>query len=121
MKLYPESAMRRAMKVVEVILKAVAREIKWIQAADILGVTPRHIRRMRAVYQEQGIGGLSDRRRGRPSQRRAPYELVEKVLCLYADKYFDFNVKHFHEKLVSTHGLSCSYTWTRICCSKPVM
>jgi hypothetical protein len=113
MKLYPESAMRRAMQVVEVILKAVAREIKWIQAADILGVTPRHIRRLRAVYQAQGIGGLYDRRRGQPSKRRAPYELVEKVLCLYADTYFDFNVKHFHEQLVSRHGLSCSYTWTK--------
>jgi hypothetical protein len=113
MKLYPESAVRRAMKVVEVILKAMAREIKWIQAADILGVTPRHIRRLRLAYQAQGIGGLYDRRRGQPSKRRAPYELVEKVLCLYADKYFDFNVKHFHEQLVSRHGLSCSYTWTK--------
>ena len=55
---------------------------------------------MRVAYQEQGIGGLNDRRRGRPSPRRAPFKLVEKVLCLYADKYFDFNVKHFHEQLV---------------------
>ncbi len=113
MKQYPESAMRRAMKVVEVILKAIGQEIKWIQAADILGVTPRHIRRLRLAYQEQGIGGLYDRRRGQPSKRRAPYELVEKVLCLYHDKYFDFNVKHFHEQLVSKHGLSCSYTWVK--------
>ncbi len=65
MKMIPESAARRAMKVLEVILKAMAREIKWIQAADILGVTPRTIRRMRAAYQEQGIGGLNDRRSGR--------------------------------------------------------
>lgn len=70
MKQYPEFAMRRAMKIVEVMLKAMAREIKWIQAADILGVTPRTIRRMRAVYQEQGIAGLGDRRRGRPSPER---------------------------------------------------
>jgi transposase len=113
MKQYPESAVRRAMKVVEVILKAIGGDIKWIQAADILGVTPRHIRRIRAAYQERGIGGLYDRRRGRPSSRRAPYELVEKVLCLYHDKYFDFNVKHFHEQLAAKHGLSCSYTWTK--------
>jgi hypothetical protein len=72
-------------------LKAINQEIKWIQAADILGVTPRTIRRMRAAYRAPGGGGLHDRRRGRPSPRRAPYELVEKVLCLYADKYFDFN------------------------------
>lgn len=49
------------MKVLEVILKAMAREIKWIQAADILGLTPRTIRRMQASYQEQGVGGLADR------------------------------------------------------------
>ena len=36
---------------------------------------------------------------------------MEKVLC--ADKYFDSNVKHFHERLLTKHGLSCSYTWTK--------
>jgi transposase len=113
MKLYPESVVRRAMKVMEVILKAIGKEIKWIQAADILGVTPRTIRRMRAAYQEQGVGGLIDKRRGQPSKRRAPYDLIEKVLCLYHDKYFDFNVKHFHEQLVGKHGLTCSYTWVK--------
>ena len=56
---------------------------------------------------------MNDRRRGRPSPRRAPYEPAEKGLCLYADKFFDFNVKHFHEQLVGKHGLSCSYTWTK--------
>ena len=109
----PESAVRRAMLVLEMIFKARARAIKWIQAADILGVTPRPIRRMRAAYQEQGIGGLNDRRRGRPLPRRAPFNLVKKVLCLDADYYFDINFKHFHEQLVGKHGLSCSYTWTK--------
>ena len=93
------------MEVLEVIFKAMAREIKWIQAADMLGVTPRRIRRIRAAYQEQGIGGLNDRRRGRPSPRRAPFNRVEKVLCLDADKYFDINLKPFHEQLVGKHGL----------------
>ena len=60
MKMYPESVVRRAMKVLEVILKAINQEIKWIQAADILGVTPRTIRRMRAAYRASGGGGLHD-------------------------------------------------------------
>jgi transposase len=113
MKMYPESAMRRAMKVLEVILKAMAREIKWIQAADILGVSPRTIRRMRATYQERGLEGLQDRRRGRPSPRRVPYDIVEKVLCLYVNEYFDFNIKHFHERLQTRHGIPYSYTWVK--------
>jgi len=41
MKRHPGSAERRAMKEREVILKAIAGEIKWIQAADILRVTAR--------------------------------------------------------------------------------
>ena len=113
MKNYPESAVRRAMKVLEVILKATAREIKWIEAADILGVTPRTMRRLHERYKAEGFSGLLDKRRGKPSGRRASFELVEKVLCLYATQYFDFNVKHFHEHLVEKHGLSCSYTWTK--------
>jgi transposase len=113
MKNYPESAVRRSMKVLEVILRAVAREIKWIQAAVILGVTPRTVRRLKTAYQEHGFEGLTDKRRGRPSHRRAPYDLVQKVLCLYVNEYFDFNVKHFHEQLQQKHGIAVSYTWTK--------
>ncbi len=73
MKMFPESAMSRAMKILEVILKARAREIKWIQAADILEVTPRTIRRMRAAYLEHGIGGLHDGRRRSGRSPALPY------------------------------------------------
>jgi hypothetical protein len=30
---------------------------------------------------------------------------AERVLQLYREKYFDFNVRHFHEKLAEEHGL----------------
>lgn len=111
--IYPESAWRRAMRVQEVILKAIAGEIKWVQAADILGVSPRTIRRMYKSYKEYGIDGLLDRRTLRPSLRRIPYNDVEKILKLFREEYFDFNVKHFHEKLVEDHGIEYSYTWVK--------
>jgi transposase len=110
---YPASAWRRAMKVQEVILKAIAGEIKWIQAADILRVSPRTIRRKRRAYQEYGIDRLLDLRTCRPSRRRIPYVIVEHVLKLYREEYFDFNVKHFHEKLEQEHGIVHSYTWVK--------
>lgn len=112
-KSYPVSAWRRAMKVQEVILKAIAGEIKWIQAADILGVSGRTIRRKLRSYQEHGIDGLLDLRTCRPSRRRIPYETVERVLKLYRNEYFDFNVKHFHENLQEKHGVFHSYTWVK--------
>jgi hypothetical protein len=45
MQLYPEAALERAVKVQEVILRAAAKKITWIQAAEMLGVSPRHMRR----------------------------------------------------------------------------
>jgi len=32
---------------------------------------------------------------------------------LYQEQYFDFNVRHFHEKLAAEHGISLSYTWVK--------
>ena len=46
---------------------------------------------------------LLDRRRCRPSEKRVPLEKVEQVLGLYRDRYFDLNVRHFHEKLREEH------------------
>jgi hypothetical protein len=42
---YPEAAWERAMKVQEVILKALSGELHWFRAADILGYSPRTLRR----------------------------------------------------------------------------
>jgi hypothetical protein len=39
--------------------------------------------------------------------------VIEEVLRLYQERYFDCNVKHFHEKLSTEHGISLSYTWTK--------
>lgn len=110
---YPESALRRAMKVQEVILRAIGKRIRWIEAADILQVSPRTVRNWRQRLIEHGVDGLIDHRRGTPSSRRAPYADVERVLGLYRDEYSGFNVKHFHEHLVEKHGFSYSYTWTK--------
>ena len=75
-----------------------ARKITWFQAAEILGSTDRHVRRIRERY-EFGYDGVFDRRRGKPSPKRVPLATVEAVLGLYRERYFDLNVRHFHGKL----------------------
>ena len=52
--------------------------------------------------------GLFDRRQGKPSPQRVPVALVEQVLGLYRDRYFDLNVRHFHEKLQHEHQIELS-------------
>ena len=113
METYPRAAMERAMKVQDVMLQAMAKKITWWQAAEILGISDRHMRRWRERYVEEGYNGLLDRRRGRPSRRRVAVATVEKVFALYREKYFDLNVQHFHEKLGAEHGIELSYTWVK--------
>jgi transposase len=110
---YPQAAVERAMTIQEVILQAFAKKITWWQAADILGISDRQLRRWRGRYQKFGYEGLLDGRSRHPSQRRVPVEQVEKMYALYRERYFDLNVRHFHEKLVEEHDIHLSYTWVK--------
>jgi transposase len=105
--------MERTMKLQDVILKAMAKKISWLEAAEIAGVTDRTMRRMRERYQEFGYTGLFDQRRGKRSIHRVPMETAEEVLRLYREMYFDLNIRHFHEKLREEHKIELSYTWVQ--------
>src|SRR5947199_4293025 len=111
---YTQAAMERAMKVQEVILRAMAKRITWWQAAEIIGISDRQMRRWRERYEEFGYDGLFDRRQGKPSPKRVPVARVEQVLGLYRDRYFDLNVRHFQEKLQHEHQIELSYTWVKL-------
>lgn len=110
---YPQAAVERAMKVQEVILRAISGRIQWWQAAEILGVNCRTMRRWKQRYEKHGYDGLVDRRQKRPSHRRVPLATVQQVLRLYREQYADFNVLHFHEQLQPKHGIKLSYTWVK--------
>jgi transposase InsO family protein len=105
--------MERMMKLQDVILKAMAKKITWIAAAEIAGMSVRNMQRKRAEYQAGGYTGLFDQRRGKRSIHRVPMEVAEKVLELYQERYFDLSVRHFHEKLKAKHGIGLSYSWVK--------
>src|ERR1700721_2277903 len=98
---YTQAAVERAMKVQEVILRAMAKKITWWQAAEIIGISDRQMRRWRERYEEFGFRGLFDRRRGKPSPKRVPLTVLERVLDLYREKYLVLNRRHFTGKLAS--------------------
>lgn len=101
------------MKIKEVITRAMSGSINWIQAAEILGMSDRQLRRWRIRWDKRGYDGLYDQRAKRPSPRRVPMADAEKVLGLYRERYFDLNVKHFVEKLREDHQIQLSYTWVK--------
>lgn len=98
----------------EVILKAIEKKISWIQAADILGISARQMRRLKKRWEEHGYGGLRDKRSGTPRRKRIALQTIEEVCRLKREIYPDFSVKHFHEYATQKHQLSLSYNWTRI-------
>jgi transposase len=76
-------------------------------------VSDRTMRRMKQRYEAFGYDGLFDQRRGKRSIHRVPLQTAEEVLALYQEKYFDFSVLHFHEKLRKEHDIKLSYSWVK--------
>ena len=110
---YPGSALERAMRIQEVVMRAMTGQIHWFQAAEILGVSCRTIRRWKEHFERSGYDAFIDRRRQHPSPRRVAVAVVQEVVRLYRQRYADFHVKHFHEKLATAHGIEQSYTWVK--------
>lgn len=106
-------AVERAMRMQEVILRALSGAISWLQAADILGVHPRSLRRWRARYQADQLYGLFDHRR-RPSSRRAPLGDIQHIVRVYRERYLGFNVRHFHRLARRDHGVRYSYSFVKL-------
>jgi transposase len=105
--------MERMMKLQDVLLKAMAKKITWWDAAEIIGVCDRTMRRWRERIEAEGYSGLIDRRKGKLSERRVEMPVVVEVLRLYQETYYDLNIRHFHEKLQTEHGIALSYTWVQ--------
>jgi transposase len=84
MKQMTPAAVERAMKLQDVMLRAMAKRITWYQAAEILGLSGRQMLRWQTRFKHEGYEGLFDRRRGTPSPKRVPLETV--VRSLTADK-----------------------------------
>jgi transposase len=110
---YPSDAVERAMKVHEVILQARAKKITWIQAAEILGITPRSLRRWKKRSKRFGEDQLLDRRQRLPSPRRVPGRTIDRILTLYRERYAGYNVRHFHDTVQREHGIEQSYTFVK--------
>src|SRR2546428_13272881 len=98
MKQMTPAAVERAMKLQDVMLRAMAKRITWYQAAEILGISCRQMLRWQTRFKHEGYEGLFDRRRGTPSPKRVPVETVEKEPRLDHGQDFDFNVQRFYEK-----------------------
>src|ERR1700675_2536008 len=111
---FAAAAVERAMKIQEVIMRALSGAITWLQAADILGLDPRSVRRWRARYDAGGRVALYDRRCLRPWRRKAPAPEVRRILRLYRDRFAGWNVRHFYRFARRDHAVTLSYSFVKL-------
>ena len=116
---YTRAAVERVMKVQEAILRALSGRQSWLQVADVLGVSPRTVRRLRWRYERYGYDGLVDHRRRRPSPRAVPLGEVQRLLRLYRERYGPrdghpgFNIRHFYQVACRDHRVRLSYSFVK--------
>jgi transposase len=99
-------------KFLDILGRYEALEFNQLEAAELLGVGERTLRRWCQRHEEDGEAGLLDRRLGKASGRRVPVDRADEVEALYRTRYAGFTAKHFHEHLVD-HRFNWSYSWTK--------
>ena len=104
----------RAMTRREVITKAIARQLTWVQASEILGISARHMRRLRRKVERWGMSAVMDQRGGRPRRKRIKAGTIELLCRLKRDVYADFSLRHFYEHVTEKHDVKVSYNWLRL-------
>src|ERR1700731_4596583 len=72
-----------------VITKAIAKQLSWVQASEILGISARHMRRLRRKLERWGMSAVMDQRGGRPRRKRIKAGTIELLCRLKRDVYAD--------------------------------
>ena len=67
---------------VSVIRQTREKKLTQVKAGTLLGLTPRHIRRLIERVAQAGDQGLAHRGRGKPSNRQIPEKAQTKVMTL---------------------------------------
>jgi len=99
---------QREVKRLHVIRKVLERVIKQVEAAEILSLSGRQIRRIVKRIRREGDRGIVHQSRGRPSNRRMADKVKDKVIRLYRAQYKDFGPTLASEKLSERDGIGIS-------------
>jgi transposase len=93
---------------VTVLSQCLRGTLTCARAAELLALSPRHVKRLKSRYRQGGAAALAHVSRGRPSPRRLPERVRARILALVRTRYTGFNDHHLQEKLVEKEGFSLS-------------
>lgn len=89
----------------EVIQRVCRKSLTQRQAAELLNLSLRHVKRLCKAYRRKGAAALVSRRRGCPSNNRLPPQTISAAQELLRTRYYDFGPTLAHQYLHHTHGL----------------
>lgn len=92
----------------DIIGRVILRELKGVEAAKLLNLCARHVKRLKANVIKHGAQGLVHKSRGQPSNRKIPDKQREQIVRLLHKHYPDFKPTHASEKLRDLHGIDHS-------------
>jgi len=87
----------------KIIQKVISRDLTQVKAAEVLGITDRHVRRVVRRVEEQGARGVVHKSRGRASPHRMCQELEGRIIKILEERYLDFGPTLASEKLLERH------------------
>ena len=91
-----------------VIRQTIERSITQSQAAEILGLTVRQVRRIARSIRMEGDTGICHKSRGKRSHNRIADKIKDKAVSLCRNTYKEFGPTHASEKLLTKHGIKVS-------------
>ena len=99
---------QRELKRLHIIHEALNKKLKQFEAADILGLTDRQIRRIVKRVRKEGDVGIVHKSRARASNRAIPKKMKDRVITLYKDKYKGFGPTLAAEELFEIDKIKLS-------------
>ena len=97
----------------EVMQRLEEKSLKQKEAAVMLGISVRHVKRLLRAYRQGGAEGLISKRRGKVSNNRLKAEVKQQAIDLIHSQYDDFGPTLAHEKLTEVHDLKFSVETVR--------
>lgn len=99
---------KREISRLEVMQRLKEKRLSQKEAAQLMGISVRQVKRLWRAYQKGGAKGIVHQRRGKASNHRLDASITQQALDLIKERYEDFGPTLAHEKLVEVHGLALS-------------
>jgi hypothetical protein len=91
-----------------IVRKAIDKELTQVEAAEILDLSDRQVKRIVKRVREEGDTGIAHKLRGKESNRAIAKKVKEKAIKIYQEKYPDFGPLLASEKLFELNKIKVS-------------